>query len=248
MTMKKLFAVLMLLLPFVALQTEAARKKTTVWENPVKMYANTGTIEVTRVELADTATVLYLHAEYTPKNWIKIAKESRLKDMDGKTYRLTSAEGIVPGKKFFMPDNGETDFTLRFTPMPKNTKMIDFAEGETKDDWRIFGIHDDSYCPDIDIPKELRNMKYAANETLPVTRYAPGKVKVRFKAYGYRPEMQAKLDGWYSVFGEKRQHLLSPKLNDDGTAEFEVRLTHPSVIVIGIRYVNYASITGLRLG
>ena len=63
MTMKKLFAVLMLLLPFVALQTEAARKKTTVWENPVKMYANTGTIEVTRVELADTATVLYLHAE-----------------------------------------------------------------------------------------------------------------------------------------------------------------------------------------
>ena len=242
MTMKKLFAVLMLLLPFVALQTEAARKKTTVWENPVKMYANTGTIEVTRVELADTATVLYLHAEYTPKNWIKIAKESRLKDMDGKTYRLTSAEGIVPGKKFFMPDNGETDFTLRFTPMPKNTKMIDFAEGETKDDWRIFGIHDDSYCPDIDIPKELRNMKYAANETLPVTRYAPGKVKVRFKAYGYRPEMQAKLDGWYSVFGEKRQHLLSPKLNDDGTAEFEVRLTHPSVIVIGIRYVNYASI------
>ncbi|WP_285821773.1 hypothetical protein, partial [Xylanibacter rodentium] len=240
--MKKLFAVLMLLLPFVALQTEAARKKTTVWENPVKMYANTGTIEVTRVELADTATVLYLHAEYTPKNWIKIAKESRLKDMDGKTYRLTSAEGIVPGKKFFMPDNGETDFTLRFTPMPKNTKMIDFAEGETKDDWRIFGIHDDSYCPDIDIPKELRNMKYAANETLPVTRYAPGKVKVRFKAYGYRPEMQAKLDGWYSVFGEKRQHLLSPKLNDDGTAEFEVRLTHPSVIVIGIRYVNYASI------
>ena len=71
MTMKKLFAVLMLLLPFVALQTEAARKKTTVWENPVKMYANTGTIEVTRVELADTATVLSacgIHAQKLDKN------------------------------------------------------------------------------------------------------------------------------------------------------------------------------------
>ncbi len=242
MTMKKLFAFIMLLLPFAALHTEAARKKTTVWEKPVKMYANTGTIKVTRVEFADTATLLYMHARHTPKEWIRIAKESCLKDTDGKAYRLTSADGIVPGKNFFMPDNGETDFTLRFAPMPKGTKMIDFAEGGAKDDWRIFGIHDESYSPAIDIPKELRNMKYTTNETLPVTRYAPGKVKVRFKAYGYRPEMQAELDGWYSVFGEKQQRLLSPKLNDDGTAEFEVSLTHPSVIVVGIRNVNYASI------
>lgn len=242
MKTNKLLAVLLLLLPFAALQTEAAHKKTTVWEKPVMMYANTGAIEVTRVEFADTATLLYMHAEYTPKEWIRIAAESRLTDADGKTYRLTSADGIVPGKKFFMPDNGETDFTLRFAPMPKGTKMMDFAEGEAKDDWRIFGIHDDSFSPEIGVPKELKEKTYDADETLPVTRYAPGKVKVRFKAYGYRPEMGAKLEGWYSVLGEKQQRRFAVKLNDDGTAEVEAELTHPSVIVAGIPNVNYASI------
>jgi len=31
---------------------------------------------------------------------------------------------------------------------------------------------------------------------------------VRFKAYGYRPEMQAKLDGLYSVFMWMMNHIV----------------------------------------
>lgn len=237
---KILMIAILMLLPIAAMQTKAASKKTVKWTDPMIMGSNAGELEVKYVEFTDTATILYFNAE--ANGWIRIARESFLKDERGNKYPLTSADGIVPGKNFMMPKTHKTDFVLRFSPVPKGTKMIDFLEGEKENLWKIFGIHDKNYHPDFGIPKDIRNMKYAKNETLPATKYAPGKVKVRFKAYGYRPEMQVKLNVFNDVIGKKQQQFLSPELKSDGTAEFEVYLTHPSAIVIGIPNIVYKTV------
>ena len=51
-----------------------------------------------------------------------------------------SAEGVTLGKKFVMPESGETELTLYFEPLPKDTKVFNYIEGESRDDWQIKGI------------------------------------------------------------------------------------------------------------
>ena len=62
-------------------------------ENPLIEMANTTTLDITRVELTDTATTLYVDAYFTPHYWIKIASESYLQT-EGKKYKLTGTQGL----------------------------------------------------------------------------------------------------------------------------------------------------------
>ena len=49
-----------------------------VVENPLIATANTQTLDIVKVELSDTATVLHMNAYYRPKNWIVISSDSYL--------------------------------------------------------------------------------------------------------------------------------------------------------------------------
>lgn len=233
---------LLLLLPAAAVTTDAAKKKKTVtWENPKRMYANTWTIDVTKVELSDTATTLYMHAEYSPGEWIRIDAKSQLVAEDGKTYPIKSGEGLTPGEKFVMPTSAQHDFKLHFAPLPKDTRMFDFTEGDTRGGWKIFGIRDAGTKLNLGIPDELRNMKYTPNETLPAVVLSRDKVKVTCRVYGYRPEMKAKMHVIYSVIAGKQKSIDVP-INDDGTVSFEVEPDGASSFVMGIASVAYATI------
>ena len=50
--------------------------KNRVIEEPPFCVRNTTSIEVSKIILSDTATVLHIYAKYRPKNWIRIASES----------------------------------------------------------------------------------------------------------------------------------------------------------------------------
>lgn len=233
---------LLLMLPLAAMQSEAARKKAVKWESVASMYSKTSAMSVTGVEFTDTATVLHATVKFRPGEWIRIARESYLTDMQGRRYGLTSAEGIVPGEKLTMPPSGRVGFTLRFAPMPRDTRTFDFMEGENRGDWQIFGIYDKRNMPDTGAPKELKEKQYTADEMLPAVRYAPGKVKVRCKVYGYRPAMKAKVSGWYETIDYGKQKHISAPVADDGTAEFEVELSSLSSFVAGIESLAFARI------
>ena len=75
--------------------------KNRVIEEPPFCVRNTTSIEVSKIILSDTATVLHIYAKYRPKNWIRIASESYLQDNNGETYLLRSGIGITPGKQFW---------------------------------------------------------------------------------------------------------------------------------------------------
>ena len=94
--------------------------KNRVIDQPAFIVRNTTSIEVSKVVISDTATVLHIYAKYRPKYWIQIAPDSYLTDNNGETYQLRSGIGIIPGKEFWMPESGEAEFQLVFPPLSDN--------------------------------------------------------------------------------------------------------------------------------
>ena len=108
----------------------ALQAKDRVIAYPPFCARNNTAIEVSKVVMSDTAIVLHIYAKYSPKNWIKIAKESYLKDNNGRTYQLRSGIGITPDKELWMPETGEAEFQLVFPPLAENATAIEFTEGD----------------------------------------------------------------------------------------------------------------------
>ena len=133
--MKNLFTVILLAL--VAL-TGQAKMKDVVWEQPTAfMGASNSTFEITKVELKETETVLHVTAIYRPGRWIRFAKESFVQTPDGKKYAFTGGaktnekeSDLQPDSLFRIPESGIAHLALHFKPVPQDTKMLDFSEGD----------------------------------------------------------------------------------------------------------------------
>ena len=87
--------------------TQAQEKM--IEQPPFSDWSSTS-IEVDKVALSDTATVLHIKAFYRPKNWIRIASGSFLKGDDGELYPLRYGIGIAPDQEFWMPESGRAEF------------------------------------------------------------------------------------------------------------------------------------------
>lgn len=127
-----------LLLTLLTLTAQA--RKPRVIKTPQWISSNTGkSLTITRVELSDTATVLWFHGKYKPKQWIRISRNSTLNDYSGRRYKARCGIGIKLSKRFYMPASGEADFKVSFDPLPRDTRAFDFIESPA--DWKIWGIH-----------------------------------------------------------------------------------------------------------
>ena len=127
-----------LLMALLALTAQA--RKPRVIENPQWISSNTGkSLTITRVELTDTATVLWFHSKHKPNNWIRISRNSTLTDDCGRRYKARCGIGIGLSKRFYIPASGEADFKVSFDPLPRDTRAFDFIESPA--DWKIWGIH-----------------------------------------------------------------------------------------------------------
>ena len=127
-----------LLMALLALTAQA--RKPRVIENPQWISSNTGkSLTITRVELTDTATVLWFHSKYKPNKWIRISRAATLTDDSGRRYKARCGIGIKLSKRFYMPASGEADFKVSFDPLPRDTRAFDFIESPA--DWKIWGIH-----------------------------------------------------------------------------------------------------------
>lgn len=200
-------------------------------EAPLYEVRNTNTIEVSRIDLTDSTTVLHIEARFRPHWWIKIVSSTFLADENGNQYPIVSADGIELDKEFWMPDSGEAQFTLTFPPMPAGVNSIDFIEGYEQGAFRIWGIRLDGKLPKISMPKPE---KVSADATLPEIRQEYGKALFKVKVLGYRPDDQMNL-----VFWEPHDLLSSTEytdgyLEDDGTFQLEIPLVQTSTLEFGI--------------
>ncbi|MBQ5662962.1 MAG: redoxin domain-containing protein [Bacteroidaceae bacterium] len=135
MKQKILFAIIATLLLVACTNTNGNK----VVEFPSVGSANTTMLTFEKVELTDTATVLTMRACYRPHYWIKMSEAPYLVAQD-KRYKLLDCKDFELGKEIFMPEDGDSCFTLFFEPLPKDCKQFDFIKGTNDDEWKIYGI------------------------------------------------------------------------------------------------------------
>lgn len=193
--------------------------KNRIIEQPTFCVSNTTSIEVSKVVLSDTATVLHIYAKYRPKNWIRIAEESYLKDNNGETYLLRSGIGIMPGKEFWMPESGEAEFQLVFPPLPAKVTTIDFTEGEGLEGaFSIWGIQLKSKeLPKLILPQEAVVHPIDKNAMLPEPVLQYGDATVKGKILDYYPGMMKELSLYLSEPVKGYGEALKIEVKQDGS-------------------------------
>jgi len=193
-------------------------------EMPTIAVTNTEVIDVHGVELTDSATILKFHAKFRPGWWIRIDTASHLV-ADGKEYAIISADGIVPGEEFTMPESGEADFTISFEPVPFDTKTIDFTEGDGG--WSLWGIDVTGAKGDFaaelpdELPKEIRKLDMTEVVADPVLEVAPTQLK--FHVLGYNPQFGKKLQVSLMNIGGKDEKQIV-ELDEQGNGVLDISL------------------------
>ena len=164
-----------------------------VIDKPVFLASNTTSIEVSKVTLTDSTTVLDIFARYQPKYWIRIAGSSYLTDDKGNTYPVQSGIGIELDKEFWMPESGEAEFQLVFPRLRNGAKYFDFSEGgEVEGGFSIWGVQlQGNELPELQLPEEVMAQKVDKNASLvdPVLKY--GETTIKGKVLDYKPGMPA---------------------------------------------------------
>ena len=192
------------LLPLAALLASCSGGNKTA-DYPLVEATNTQTIDIARVELTDTATIIRTDAYYQPNYWIRISSESYLR-AEGKRYRLTGAEGITPDSLFWMPDSGKAHFTLRFEPLPAGTRSFDFIESDCDDCFKLYGIDltgKQAFDTPDEVPAELQQTDLQAAVPDPILK--TGTTTVRIHLLHYRPELGREVNMYVNTLLGRQQ-------------------------------------------
>ena len=144
--MKKILLTIVALLCIVGSQ---AKNKYVVWEKPTTENGNVYgdgffniAIDVNRVEMKETETTVSvtvnLRSDYDSFKF-QFASGTYLL-ADGKRYALVSADGIELDKSVKTNADNKRDIVFHFQPLPLNTKVFDFIEGDDNKAFKICGI------------------------------------------------------------------------------------------------------------
>ena len=192
-------------------------------ENPFIESANTMTLDITKVELNDTATVLHMDAYYRPHYWIKISSESYLL-ADGKKYALTATQDIEADSLFLMPDSGEASFRLTFEPLPHNTRSFDFIESDCDECFKLFGVDltgKKHFSRPAGLPADAIRSTENIPDTLPAPLFTVGETVLRMHFPGYRKELVHEAEVYVTDLLNGQQPYTAPIDPETGTAELK---------------------------
>jgi thiol-disulfide isomerase/thioredoxin len=204
-------------------------------ERPAFDVRNSATLEIDRIEISDTATVLHINAFFNPKDWIAISGETYIRE-SGSSAKLpiTRSEGINTDEQYRMPKSGKASFRLFFPPLPAGVTRIDLIESDCSNCFKTWGIRllpDDKVTVEPIAPEFLTA---TATRPLPPPVIGKGTAKLSGKYFGY-------VDGYFMTGNEI---ILSPSgiLNDrqqiklpiaaDGSFSGEVPLDRPQIVTI----------------
>jgi thiol-disulfide isomerase/thioredoxin len=207
-------------------------KRPSVVERPVFEVRNSGTLEIDKIEMNDSSTVLYIDAYYRPKQWIMISSGTYIRE-SGTDDRLliVRSEDITLDEKFYLPESGKTSFRLFFPPLRPDIRRIDFIESDCKGCFKTWGIH---LLPDEKIKLDPLPAPFRTQQTpkpLPPPVLRAGTARVSGKYAGYREDLMMSMEL------SSPDWMLSgdPALKDlpvasDGTFSSEVSLFAPCLV------------------
>ena len=241
--------ILTILLALVAMAGQAQNQ--VVWEKPSAfMGASNASLDITKVELKQTETVMHLIVIFRPGSWIRFAKESFVQTPDGKKYAITS--GTKTNEKesdlqldslFWMPESGMAHLALHFKPVPLDTKEMDFLEGYNDGDFKFWNICDSKNKREVTIPEEWKNVQYAKDETLPAAKINKGVATIKVKMLGYKPGMNMDFYvGGFRPLGVREDFNKEFRFADDGTLKAEIPLWLAREVTVGVQGMSFPKI------
>ncbi len=184
--MKKLFLTLIIAFATAVLLWSCANQNKVV-RFPLVGASNIRMLVFEKVELTDTATVLTVRGFHDPEHRIKVSPNIHLVAQD-KEYELIGSKVVEPGKELFMPEDGDSCFTLIFEPLPNACSEFDFIDDDAKDGWRVYGIDltgKRNVANPTGLLRELRHTPKEASDT-PEYAYTFGRTTVNIHLMGYR--------------------------------------------------------------
>lgn len=203
---------------------EAAARRARTFSRPAWMGSTTSLIRITKVEFADTATIISFHEQYKPGWWIRIVKESYLLGEDGREYKALRGEGITLGENYVTPPGGEGSFKVLFEPLPRNTRFFDFIEGHAPGAFHIYGVHEEGKAPEVPekrgsfvMTPELERQFFTAD-----TACVRGRIEGYSRSQGYSTMLYSRSDP-----ATNESVPLVVDIREDGTFEFRFLARHP---------------------
>ncbi|WP_080905521.1 TlpA disulfide reductase family protein [Parabacteroides sp. Marseille-P3160] len=214
-----------------------------VIERPPFSIWNYTSVEIDKIILSDTATILYMTGYEKPGQWIRIAQETYIR-ANGEKKMLRYATGMELSKEVYMDETGERSFVLYFPPIDPSTERIDFIESDCPTCFKIWGIELKSpvLTNRIGVPEGARREPEGINDTksLPTPVFKAGIATLKGQVLGYIPELN--FDGLVyandPLTGEQYEYEF--KLGDDG--HFEVKVPLPCTMQVTLRLQNLKQI------
>ena len=155
-------------------------------EYPDVDFYTTETLDIKKIELTDSTTVLHFSAVYIPGFWIRLDEGTHIV-ANGQKLPCLKSDRLRLGEKFYIPENGRDTFSLTFPAVPRGTESIDFSEERSGDAFRMFGIDLTGRGRRISldsVPSDVLRTP-DRNEGLPEIRLESGSTDVNIHFLGY---------------------------------------------------------------
>ena len=187
---------LLLLILGVATLITSCAPKVKVIENPIFEQTLTRILDISRVEISDSTTLVTVDVTYYPNYWIMFSKETRI-EVEGQEFVATAIEGAEFDKQFWLPESGKATLKLTFPPISKKAKSMNFIEGHKDSDWKIYDIDLTGRKKEIakwhpELPEELR--KEINDMEIPKPILEKGRTKVRIHLMGFKDGMDSSIE------------------------------------------------------
>lgn len=220
--------------------------ETNAVEYPAVDFYTTETLDVNRIELTDSTTVLHFSAVYIPNFWIRLDKGTHIV-ADGRKLPCIGSDRLTLGEKFYIPESGRDTFSLTFPAVPKGTESIDFSEERSGDAFRMFGIDLTGRCKPLSlaaVPQDL--LKTPDRDAgLPPIRLEDGTMALNIHLLGYHKEIGRQVHLYVNHL-QKGQEELDLQIDTlTGEASASLELNGPAeMIVTKPVYVDFMAAVG----
>jgi thiol-disulfide isomerase/thioredoxin len=165
-----------------------------VVERPEFVARSSDLLEIARVSLSDTATILHVNIFHEPGGRMKMDPNSFLRDNKGRLYSVRWAEGLVLGEEFHLPDSGESSFVLAFPPVASDAGFVDFVEGDEIGAYKIWGIQLTGKPLKTRLPAGYSNHKAVDKNAVLSAGFRSGTARLEGQILNYHPGMENEVE------------------------------------------------------